>query len=297
MIKIKHIFYFALVSVLLYSCGSDNGPSVVNFDHEAQALKDKDTIVKFLKSHYYKEDTVDSIKPLIVGKTSLFDDSRLKSKVVNEFDIDYTYYYFVKEPEGVSDKGYPTVIDSILTTYRLSSVTVSDKHSSVQDLNTPTWFNPAQIIFSGVRGWVYGFTHFKAGILKRDSSGSPINGPITYTGKGEGFFLLPSGLSYRNGGSLPNQNLLYMVKLWDFVKDTDHDLDGIASFFEDLNEDGKPWNDDTDGDRILNFIDTDDDGDGKLTKDEDANGDGDPRNDFSDPNNPTLPDYLNRDIR
>ena len=30
---------------------------------------------------------------------------------------------------------------------------------------------------------------------------------------------------------------------------------------------------------------------------EDANGDGDPRNDFSDPSNPTLPDYLNPKIK
>ena len=36
--------------------------------------------------------------------------------------------------------------------------------------------------------------------------------------------------------------------------------------------------------------------DGLPTKDEDANGDGNPANDFSDPNNPTLADYLNPDI-
>jgi len=34
-----------------------------------------------------------------------------------------------------------------------------------------------------------------------------------------------------------------------------------------------------------------------LTINEDANGDGDPRNDFSDPSNPTLPDYLNPKIK
>ena len=44
-----------------------------------------------------------------------------------------------------------------------------------------------------------------------------------------------------------------------------------------------------------NFTDPDDDNDGVLTKDE-GGADGDPTNDFNDPNNPTLPDYLNPDI-
>ena len=39
----------------------------------------------------------------------------------------------------------------------------------------------------------------------------------------------------------------------------------------------------------------DDDNDGVLTKDE-GGADGDPINDFNDPNNPTLPDYLNPDV-
>ena len=55
--------------------------------------------------------------------------------------------------------------------------------------------------------------------------------------------------------------------------------------------------DDTDGDGLPNFTDPDDDGDLVPTKDEDANGDGNPGNDFSDPNKPTIPDYLNPDIR
>ncbi|MDE0535123.1 peptidylprolyl isomerase [Tenacibaculum sp. L6] len=292
MIKFKHLLYTVAVGTLLYACGTDSNPRIENFDHEAQAIKDQDSIVKFLKTHYYK-DAVDSIKPLIDGETALMDDVRLKSRVVNEYDIDYTYYYFVKE-EGVSEKGYPTVVDSVLTTYRLSSLDASDKLTKVQDLNTPTWFNASQI---AVRGWLHAFTHFKGGELKKEDDGSPYNGPITYNGTGKGFFLLPSGLSYRNSGNLPNKTLLYFVSLHDIVENTDHDQDGVPSIFEDVDEDGKPWNDDTDKNNVPNYLDIDDDGDGVLTKDEDKNGDGDPRNDFNDPNKPNVPDYLNRDIR
>ena len=286
MIKFKHLFYTAILGTLLYSCGSDSNSAVDNFDHEAQAVKDNDSIVKFLKTHYYK-DAVDSIKPIVNGETALIDDVRLQSKIVNEYDIDYTYYYFVKE-QGISDKGFPSVVDSVLTTYRLSSLDESDVLTKVQDLNTPIWFNASQI---AVRGWLYGFTHFKGGENVTD------NGPITYDGVGKGFFLLPSGLCYRNTGTLSNKTLLYIINLQDIVKDTDHDQDGVPSIAEDIDGDGKPWNDDTDGNRVVNFLDIDDDGDGILTKYEDKNGDGNPANDFNDSKNPTIPDYLNRDIR
>ena len=41
-------------------------------------------------------------------------------------------------------------------------------------------------------------------------------------------------------------------------------------------------------DTVIDFI---------LTKNEDKNGDGNPTNDFNDPNKPTIPDYLNPDIK
>ena len=111
---------------------------------------------------------------------------------------------------------------------------------------------------------------------------------------------IPSGLAYRNIGTvniLANENIMFYIDLFDFVKDTDHDNDGVPSIMEDPDGNGDPRDDDTDGDFIANYLDTDDDNDGVLTRDEDANGDGNPANDFSDPNNPELADYLNPKIR
>ena len=288
MTKIKYLF--ALIALaFFYACGDDDA-TVVNFDHEAQAIIDNDSIVKFLKNNYFNEDN-DSIMPIKNGESALFTDSRLLTKVVNEYGIDYTYYVFVQN-EGTPniDKGFPTVIDSIFPIYKLRTILNATEVKKQQDLTSPTWFNPLDII-NGVRGWLHAFTHFKNG------NNITNNGPITYENGGKGFFILPSGLSYRNSGSLPNKILLYYIELFDFIENTDHDRDKIPSFYEDIDEDGIPWNDDTDGDGILNFLDTDDDNDLIPTRDEDANGDGDPRNDFSDPNNPTLPDYLNRKVR
>ena len=108
-------------------------------------------------------------------------------------------------------------------------------------------------------------------------------------------------MAYRNtgagNGSLINKTLIFYIDLLDFIQNTDHDNDGVPSYLEDPDGDGDPRNDDTDGDGIPNFADPDDDGDLVPTRDEDANADGNPGNDFSDPNKPTIPDYLNPDIR
>ncbi len=74
------------------------------------------------------------------------------------------------------------------------------------------------------------------------------------------------------------------------VQILDDDKDGVLTADEDLNGDGDPTNDDTDGDGIPNYLDTDDDGDGIDTIDEDANGDGNPANDDADGDG--IPDYL-----
>ncbi|MCF2875831.1 MULTISPECIES: FKBP-type peptidyl-prolyl cis-trans isomerase [unclassified Tenacibaculum] len=286
MIKFKHLFYTAIVSIVLYSCGGSN--SVVNFDHEAQAVIDKDSLITFLKNNYYNA-TLDSVKVIDNGQTSLFDDPNLKTKDVKENDIDYKLYYYVNRVgTPVPTKGFPTVMDSVYSKYRGQRIIRKDSLSPDFDKNT-SWFSLNQVI----RGWTYSFVHFKGGENVTN------NGPITYINGGKGILFIPSGLAYRNvgqGAIRPNENLVFYIELWDIVENTDDDLDGVPSIAEDVDGNGDPRNDDTDGDNVPNYADRDDDGDGKLTKDEDANGDGDPRNDFSDPNKPTVPDYLNRDI-
>jgi hypothetical protein len=299
MIKFKHIFCTTLLSVLLYSCGSDSNTTIIEFDHEAQAVIDNDSLIVFFKNNYY-DVVLDSIKVIDNGQTSLFDDSKLVTKEVKENDIDYTLYYYINDV-GVGTpvldnngtllrrKNFPTVMDSVYAKYRGQTIVRKDSLSPDFDKNT-AWFS----LNSVIRGWTYSFVHFKGGENVTD------NGPITYVNGGKGILFIPSGLAYRNisrTGIPSNSNLLFYIELWDIVEDTDDDLDGIASIFEDVDEDGDPRNDDTDGNNIPNYADIDDDGDGKLTKNEDANSDGDPRNDFSDPNKPTTPDYLNRDIR
>lgn len=300
MIKFKHLFYTIAIATILYSCGSDNNNNTVdNFDHAAQAPIDNDSIVNFLKNNYYDADK-DSVKVIDAGQTpSLWEeregneggvDVKLYIKDVKDNDVDYKLYYYLKK-QGIPDvdKGYPKMMDSVYVKYKGQIIIKKDSLSVDFEKNT-AWFSLIQVI----KGWTYGFPHFKGG------NNITSNGPITYDKGGKGILFIPSGLAYKNSGTLSiagNSNLMFTFELWDFVKDTDDDQDNVPSYSEDIDGDGDPRNDDTNGNRIPNYLDTDDDGDGVLTKDEDANGDGDPRNDFSDPNKPTIPDYLNRDIR
>lgn len=306
MIKFKHFFYTALLTIILYACGSDSNSTFVSFDHVAQAVKDKDSIAKFLNNYYF-DDTIDSIKPLVSGKNPLSKDSRLIKRTYTENDIEYDLYHIITN-EGLSTKGNPTYLDSVFTKYQVWYTTETDEFELSQTGDTPIWWNltlpadPSSEAPTPIRGWTLGIPNFKAGILLKEdpSTGAPVNGPITYKDFGKGILIIPSGLAYReraNGNIPANSQLIFYIDLLEFNEIEDHDFDTINSANEDVDKDGDVRNDDTDGDRIPNYLDIDDDGDGKLTKDEDANGDGDPGNDFSDPENPTVPDYLNRNIR
>lgn len=288
MIKFKHLLCTAIIGTLLYACGSDSNSPVDNFDHEAQAIIDNDSLVAFLKNNYYNE-VLDSVKPITNNETSLFDDVKLVTKEVTENDINYKLYYYVNRvgtPD--EDKGFPTVMDSVYAKYRGQRIVRKDSLSPDFDKNT-AWFSLNQVI----KGWTYSFVHFKGG------NNVTNDGPINYENGGKGILFIPSGLAYANRGTgniAPNSLLMFYIELWDLVPDTDDDQDGVASINEDPDGDGNPRNDDTDKDNVPNYLDTDDDGDGVLSKDEDKNGDGNPANDFSDPNKPNVPDYLNRDI-
>lgn len=290
MIKLRHTFLLALVMILCYGCPGDTG--ITEFNHEAQAVKDAEFLIEFLESNYY-DAAKDSIKPLKSGEIALKDDPKLKTKNVTYTDINYKLYYYVNRvgtPNPVKD--FPTYMDSVLVNYNGQSIVKKDSLSSSFDRREDFW-----LMLSGViPGWSEGFQHFKGG---ENITG---NGPITFQNFGKGILILPSGLAYRNiaQSSIPaSSSLVFYIELLDIVENTDQDQDGLASILEveDASKESDPRKVDTDGDGIPNYNDADDDNDGILTKDEDANGDGDPRNDFSDPKKPTVPDYLNPDIK
>lgn len=286
MIKLKHILIVAILTVVAYSCNRTGTGFVDNFDHAGQSIIDNDSLVKFLTNHYF-DDAIDSIRPITAGQTALINDSRLSSQQVTEEEVDYTLYVFtnrVGTPDPV--KGFPTVMDSVMTKYKGYYLSSSETQVFFEERNSVIWFTLNGVI----RGWSHGFTNFKGG--KNITN----NGPITYENDGKGILIMPSGLAYRNTGNsaIPaNTPLIFYIRLLDLIENTDHDNDGMASILEDPDGDGDPRNDDTDSDGVPNYFDTDDDGDGRLTKDEDTNGNGDLTDDDTDGDG--IPNYLDED--
>jgi hypothetical protein len=274
--------------MLIYACSSNREQKP--FDYKGQAKIDSDSLIKFLKSHYYNT-VKDSVKLLVDGEKSLFDDENLKKQSVRRNNTDYTLYYYVKrvgKPSPV--KGFPTMMDSVFAKSEIWFLNNSKK-ATIASKGTAIWIDLAADI---IRGRSYGFTHFKGG------KNITQNGPITYKDGGKGVLFMPSGLGYGPNSSIAiprNASLMIYVNLWNIIENTDHDNDGLASILEveDATKESNPRKVDTDKDRIPNYLDSDDDNDGKLTKDEDANKDGDPRND--DQNKNGIPDYLDKDTK
>jgi len=273
--KLRHLFSALLLGAFIIACDDDSNV-IDDHDPVAQEAEDDAALIEYMQTHYLNEED-NLIYTITDGETPLYQDVEVMEYERNE--INYKLYYYT-QTEGTTINPYPT--DSVLTTYTgmLMDSTVFDRRRSL------TWFSLANVI----PGWSQGFTQFKGGIriVNPDES-------FDYEGSGEGILFIPSGLAYGNRptGSIPeNSPLIFQFVLNDIVR-ADHDGDSVLSYIEDLNGNGNPSDDDTDGDFVPNFLDVDDDNDGVFTKDEDANGDGDPTNDDSDGDG--IPDYLDSD--
>ena len=270
--KLKHIFYFVILTTVIYSCNKNNDAP---FDASAQATIDDGLLVDYLKSHYYipAEDgeafgNIDSIQN---GETSLFEQIKTIDNIVYD-DVSYKLYYLMIN-EGVNDN--PTRFDSVFVKYRgftLDSIKFDENTS----FNTASaWLSLTNVI----QGWRYGFPEFKSG----DNVTQP-GEPIAFENTGKGVLFIPSGLAYGNNASgsiSENSPLIFHIELAQVVR-ADSDNDSIINSLEDINNDGEVSDDDTDGDNYPNYVDVDDDGDGVLTKNEDIDGDGNPMNDDTD---------------
>jgi FKBP-type peptidyl-prolyl cis-trans isomerase FkpA len=193
--------------------------------------------------------------------------SSLKEGKVSYRGYEFPYYYIVLR-EGAGEK--PVKVDSIFVNYsgKLLDNTVFDER-----LLEPVWFyspfiNPenGQYIERVTEGFLQVLTKFKTGIIKPNTT----SGEATVEDFGAGVMFLPSGLGYYNNPPLNSKVTSYVPLIFNFklksINRADFDGDYVDSIHEDINGDGDFFNDDTDGDRIPDFLDREDDGDGFLTK-------------------------------
>lgn len=279
--KYKILLIIAILFIYATSC-KDDETDIEPFDHAAQAIEDNDSLVKYMQEHFLDVDG--RLQEIENDEPAIYDDESLVELIVpytrNDEEIDYKLYYYIIE-QGVNEQ--PARVDLANVSYE-----GVDFDGDVFDQNNyGSWFD----LYSGViAGWSYGMLNFKAG-----NATELIDGSFEYSETGKGILFIPSGLAYANIGSGDigaSEPIIFYVELNDVFR-KDHDDDNVLSMDEDIDNDGKYNNDDTDEDGLPNFVDPDDDGDGTLTKNEDPDNDGDPTNDDTDGDG--TPNYLDID--
>lgn len=265
------------------ACKKDDDVSITPpRDFAVQYNSEKDSIVKYLKTHYIVNVdaeyniSFDSIRN--TNHVSIWDQTDFplqKKEMVRSTNtenlVDYTLYYLVLN-QGVGNQ--PSRADDVLIAYR--GLLLNDTQF---DYN-PFPQTPFSLYYDvAVEGWRELLPLFKAGVFT-DVPGDP--NPARFENYGAGVMFIPSGMAYYNQsqGLIPAYNsLIFSFKLY-AVNYTDIDADGI------LNKDEiyPPFTDiqdvDTDGDGTPNYLDIDDDGDGYVTKRERL------KYDYTDPANP-----------
>ncbi len=284
--KFRLYFILLFISIALFSCNKDDdnlAQEVPPRDFAEQYLKDNDSIEKYLKTHYLKQIVVDGYpdieinaipNPNPTGLVSIWDNTEipLQSKIVKDDDrtsnlvsgrvadpVDYKMYYLIINPGGGVK---PTTIDSTYTSYKGFRL-----DNEVFDSNdVPIWSTfPALSQFESVL--ISGFRQFLPELRTATAASTNPDGTINFTDSGIGVVFIPSGIAYF-ADSRPNipaySPIAFRIRLHT-IKNRDHDRDGVKSNTEDLDGNGDPYNDDTDGDTIPDFLDVDDDGDNFLT--------------------------------
>lgn len=297
----KHFFsllYLSLTLIIVFSCSSDSSDdqqtALPPNEIEPQYIKENDSIIDFLKNHFYNYDDfenissneqielkIDSIKGDNLNKTPLFNQvTTMSVDILNSNDekISHNLYYIITRP-GVGES--PTVADSVFVSYKGMLIS----NSTFDTRKNPVWLDQTSV--------VRGFQEFTP-LLKKGNVIINNNGTYSFENFGSGIVIFPSKLGYyeKPTSSIPAYSpLIFQVNL-KTLNTTDHDSDGVNSIEEDLNNDHVFTNDDTDSDGIPNFYDNDDDGDGIPTKDEyDSDDDGV----VDDSDQDGIPDYLDID--
>lgn len=293
--KMKNIFkisFFLTFIILVTSCNKDNNsiPPVELRDRQVVYDENIIDIKAYLQSNYLSldADLNATILPIDAGQTSIWDqykeddpqgefqgevpfmivknDARTTNFVNGRFadDVDYKLYYIVLNTGGGE---FPKSVDSTFVGYKGWNL----QNESFDQNNQGTWFTFPQVgQFDPVA--ISGFRQILSKIKTSSSATPTVNpdGTLSWPDHGNVLVFIPSGLAYF---SVPRTNIeaykpiVFQSRLY-ALKKNDHDKDRVPTQYEDIDNDGDFFNDDTDGDNIPNFLDIDDDGDGFTTKTE-----------------------------
>ncbi|TPV33895.1 hypothetical protein FJ651_06965 [Paucihalobacter ruber] len=294
----------AVFIVVGISCSPDDPDfqPVPERDRTEQQIVDNDSLVGYLQTHYYNFSELQALNNITVADITitelpkddngnylplpdpnenriLWGDANLVTKTTTFQDVEYTYY-ILNLNQG-SGEGRPNFSDAVRVRYsgNLQNDFIFDSTPS------PIVFDLTNVI----PGWNRVLPEFNAA----ETFSINTDGTVQYFNYGVGVMFIPSGLAYFATppvGVPFYSNLIFKFELFQ-TEVLDHDNDGVPSYMEDLNGDFNLFNDDTDGDRIPNYLDSDDDGDGVPTRQEIIIRE-DGTIEFPDSNDNGTPDYL-----
>ncbi len=272
--KIKYYLLTLLFLALGFNACKNNDDTfeegIDERDRATQQIADKDTLIDYLGTHYYNSgDFVSNLTPSIndlvitellngetlpANHTLLIDDIIVKNSIF--LDVNYEYY-ILELNKGGGDQ--PHFTDKVRLNFSGNQLDGQIFDSS----STPIDFDLVALI----PGWSRVIPEFNVSESFIENG----DGTVSFTNPGVGVMFLPSGLAYFSdspGGDVPvYASLIFKFELYQ-TEVSDHDLDGIPSYVEDLDNDFDTTNDDTDENFVANFVDPDDDGDGVFTFDE-----------------------------
>ena len=272
---LSSIFVF---TVIIFSCSPDD-PDVAlvpDRDRTEQQATDKALLLIYLDTHYYNSTDLSAINnpepsDIIIselvdggtvpaGHTLLASAVETRTTVYEETDYEY---YILKISQGGGDNS-PNFTDKVRVEYEGSLIEDASVFDSAVN---PVDFNLVGFgVNSGgvITGWQRVFPEFNTAASFTTGSN------VEYDDYGVGVMFLPSGLSYFSTqlvGIPSYSNLIFKFTLFQ-SEVNDHDNDGVPSYIEDLNNNSSTFDEDTDENSIVNYVDPDDDGDGVLTRNE-----------------------------
>ncbi|WP_019037938.1 FKBP-type peptidyl-prolyl cis-trans isomerase [Psychroflexus tropicus] len=296
--KLQNIaLIFALL--LIISCSNDDdGPGEI-VTRDVEEVKDENAaqIQSFLETHFYRfEDNpenpnfqkivFDTIAEPNQDEEPIIDSEFLESKTVTQRGVDYNLYY-LKFREGAESSRKPTFADSVLVTYNGFSLFDKDVFDGSPN---PVWFD----LVNNIVGFYEVMDEFRGASNFVDTNP---DGTVTFEDDfGFGTVFIPSGLAYfsappTGSGIDAYEPIVFNIQLYKSIE-SDHDNDGVVSWREDIDNNRRVTDDDTDENRVPNFADTDDDGDGVSTRDEITDEDDNVIFPFPDSDADGTPDYL-----
>ncbi|WP_298147759.1 hypothetical protein [Flavobacterium sp.] len=284
-VKIFSALFLALAALISCNRDDDNNSAPIR-DYGEQYTADILAIETYLKTHTLTVTTIDgqpdvSITAIPTGNPdnliSIWDNTAypLQSKIVQNDnrtsnavdgelvdDTQYKLYYLtINTGGGATAKS----IDSTYVSYRGWKLDNAEFDRNANGL----WFTYPPVTSAETNAVsISGFRQILSGMNASTGIINNPDGTFSFQNSGVAVAFLPSGLAYFSAArtGIPAYSPLVFTIRLHTIRERDHDRDGVLTKYEDLNNDGNPFNDDTDGDNTPDFFDIDDDGDRVQTR-------------------------------